>query len=152
MGTYRQAKRSDFGWICDLSEDLYARYNDEFFPHDRVHFRAFLNQAIADRRYFKIGEHGWMMAIEGHGNHHSPIRAVSQIYYHSNITGVKAVHELRDFHRDFREWVEKKGFHIAVTSSTLHNQSVFQRVLEKDGWTPVASGRLVWPTRHHPSR
>ena len=76
----------------------------------------------------------WMAAIEGSDQHHSSTKALSQIYYHTSLTGVKAVKALWRFHDHLMSYARRNKYEIVITSSSLPNKEGFNRALELRGW------------------
>jgi hypothetical protein len=93
---------------------------------------------------------GWMAANEGTHQQHSYIKGMTQSYYHSSLSGVKAVKALIAFHEDLYKFAEKCRLHIVITSSVLPNKETFNRILTKNGWH-VSGDRLVRRTCHYPT-
>ncbi len=138
-----------------MSSSLYFNEADEDFPADeqscRAAFEFYLRQP-----YFKVMEVdgevvGWLMASNGAGNYHSTVKALSQLYYHTTLSGVKAVRALITFHEHLFAWAEQHKYEIVVTSSVIAaSQDVFRRVLEKAGWSDCGR-HLTRRTRWHRS-
>jgi len=152
----RPLRRSDFPALLELSMGLFSQHNDADFPIKESELYATLNGFLANRQsYFRgLFEEGrlvaWMLSVPGHGHPHSSITGMSQLYFHSRLSGVAGAHALVDMHEDFFNHVERKQMHIAVTSSVLPNSEVFVRILSRAGWKSVGHGRLTRKTRWHP--
>lgn len=148
----RGVRRTDFPALRRISQGLFERYNDPDFPvSDASCAQAF--EAFANMRYFRVMELegevvGWMVAHEGAGMHHSDVRALTQLYYHSELTGIRAARALVEFHEHLFQYAERLGYEVAVTSSILPSSEVFSRLLERAGWRR-GSRFLTRRTRHH---
>jgi len=155
MVSVRPLRRHNFKALTKLSMDLFSRHNEAGFPITDASISAMLNSFLANSQGYFRGLFddeelvGWMYCMNGHSNHHSAVTGMSQVYYHSSLTGMKAVRGLLLIHEDFFKFAEKRGIEIAVTSSSLPNSDVFVRILQKGGWTPVGNGRLTRATKHH---
>lgn len=152
----RRLRRSDFGAVIALSVPLFGQYNDEAFPLNRASCLAMLNGFLSTpKSYFKglfIDDKlsAWMYCSPGHHYHHSYINGMSQIYYHSDLTGFSAVRALTKMHEDYFNHAEKMKFQTVSTSSYLENYELFERILEQAGWRVTGPGRLVRLTHYHP--
>jgi len=136
---------------------LFEQHNDPLFPVDEAQLPAVFSRFMNRDNYFKgMFEDGvmvgWMLCVPGHGYHHSAVKGMSQLYYHSSLTGIKAARALVAFHQDFFEFAEKRGYEIVVTSSYLPNATVFEKLLSRAGWSGGGEGRLSRPTKFHRSQ
>jgi len=156
MRQIRSLRRHDFKELIKLSTELFSQHNDADFPFTEAGLLQQLNGFLANRQcYFRgLFEEGrlvaWMLSVPGHGHPHSLVTGMSQLYFHSGLSGVAGAHALVDVHEDFFKYVERKQLHVAVTSSVLPNSDVFVRLLSRAGWKPVGHGRLTRVTRWHP--
>jgi len=139
-----------------MSSTLFFDENDEDFPSDEVScrkaFEFYLRQS-----YFKVMEIdgivvGWLLACDGAGNYHSPIKALTQLYYHTTLRGTKAVKALIEFHEHLFNWAEQRRYEIVLTSSVISSSSeTFKRILEKNNWR--WTGRMLTRrTKWHSSK
>jgi hypothetical protein len=136
----RNIRRSDFMAVVKIGMAAHAHHTHPDFPVTDASCLIMLNRFMDYLGYFKVmlieGEIvGWMGAYIGHPYHHSTITGYSQIYYQTNLTGIKAVKGLIEFHDHYFKHVEKHGYQIALSNSYLPNNAVFNRILEKHGWS-----------------
>lgn len=148
----RSVRRSDFAAITRITRDHYEQYGDPLFPITDSSFNQMLHNFMC-LPYFKVMAIdnqivGWFAASSTHGQLHSSVTALSQLYYHTILTGLKAVKALKAFHAHFFSHAERLGLQVAVTSSYLPNSNAFQKVLVKEGWL-LWRTQLRKPTKHH---
>lgn len=151
---FRNARRSDFRAITALSRGLYEKYGDPLFPVTDQSSFAMLERFLK-LPYFKVHEEdgelkGWMAATSGGDQHHSAIRCLSQIYYHTTLNGLKAARTLVAFHDDLLAYADKYKYEAVITTSYLPTRDAFTALLVRAGWT-AHGGRLSQATRHHPA-
>jgi len=138
-----------------MSRGLYEVYGDPLFPVTAESSYNMLSGFMSGMKYFKVMIDdtdklvAWMACSEGHDQHHSSIKAFSQIYYHTNLSSIKAVKALVMFHNHYFEFAQKMGAQVVITSSYLPSKGVFTRVLEKNGWQEYG-GRLRRLTNNYP--
>lgn len=151
--TIRRARRSDLPALSRLSRSLFEKYNDPDFPVTEASCaEAF--ETFARMPYFRVMERGdavvgWLAAGEGAGMFHSSTKALSQLYYHSELSGLSAARALVEFHENLFLFAESRGYEVVVTSSVLPSSETFSRLLERAGWTR-GERRLTRRTRWHP--
>jgi hypothetical protein len=150
----RSMRHSDFHEVIRLSSELFERYTEPDFPVSYTSAYQGLEKLFTSAAYLKVmtenGEVvGWMAAGDGTHQMHSYVRGLTQSYYHTSLTGLKAVKALIAFHDDFYKFAEKARLHIVVTSSILPNKEIVNRILEANGWH-VSGDRLVRRTSHYP--
>jgi hypothetical protein len=148
----RNIRQGDFKEVIDLSREFYLHHGDEDFPLDYNTAYTGLHAMRSSGGYLRVMEInnrvvGWFSAKRGTHQPHSNVKGCLQIYYHSSLRGVSAVKALIAFHDDFFNYVEKIGYEVAITSSSLPNREVFERVLLQHGWLRAKDRLLRW-TRH----
>jgi hypothetical protein len=148
-------RKNDFPKVIQLSSELYEKYAEPDFPVSYTSAYQGLDKLFTNAIYLRVmtenGEVvGWMAAGNGTHQMHSYIRGITQSYYHTSLTGFKAVKALIAFHEDFHKFADKNKFEVAITSSILPTKEIFTKILEKNGWH-VSGSRLIRKTSHYPS-
>jgi hypothetical protein len=148
-------RKSDFHEIVRLSAELYEQYAESDFPTSYASVYQGLDKLFMSAPYLRVMTEnsdivGWFAAGNGTHQQLSYIKGMTQAYYHTSLTGIKAVKALIAFHDDFYKFAEQNGFQVVITSSALPTKQVFNRILERNGWH-VSGDRLVRKTSHYPA-
>lgn len=125
----------------EICVDMYLKYNDySFLPADRSVAIAKMVLAARRQKFFKIvTDNSRIVAAilaDISGNHHSDTKFLSQQYYASELTGVKAFRAIKLTHDALFQQAELlKCDFAASTGSHMDESHVFAKILEKQGWT-----------------
>lgn len=76
----------------------------------------------------------WVAAHGSHDQHHSLVKGITVVYYHSMLSGIKAVKALNFVHEAVFAYAEKHMYEIVITSSYLPTREAFNKILAKAGW------------------
>jgi len=119
--------------------DLYLSISPDV-PVDRAYTIRFMTEAAKRQQFFRLirlGEElvGWFLAKEI-GLGHTQAKTFQQMYYMTNLTGVRAVKAVILAHEAIEDRACELGMEI-VASTASHNDPAFvlTRILEKQGWT-----------------
>ena len=78
---------------------------------------------------------GWILGISS-ALEHIPQRIVTQRYYASDCTGIKAFRVLKMLHEELLQYAHKVRAHYCTSSSSHFDEKfAFSKMLEKCGWT-----------------
>lgn len=131
----------------NISIPYLEEYNNRLFYWDRESLKSLFKKFQRDpSTYFVVVEDesekvvGWFAGAPGHYSHHSPVKAMSQLYYHCNLQGLSGLRALRLVHEGFFTFAEKREFEMVISSSVLPNSYNFIRCLQSIGWTEVGPG------------
>ena len=155
MISLRRLRRSDFSYVKALAFKGLSANPLHGFDFDEFTIAKIFDRFYRTRDAFFVGLEedgrlvGWFSAVPGHGVMHSETKAMSQVYYQCELEGFKGIAALRQVHESFFNYTEAKKYELAITSSILSSQKVFNRILVRDGWTPSTGELLVKPTRFH---
>jgi len=120
--------------------ELYIRLNDEtFIPADKErsetrileHLKegAFLRVAVVDNQI-----RAWLLARKVQHDH-TEEAALQQLYYGSDLSGIKAVRAITLLHDEMvQEAINKRIPRVISSGSHMDDSDVFTRVLERHGW------------------
>jgi len=143
----RNVRRKDQEKILEISRPYLAAYGDDFFPTDEMHLRRTFTQLLSNMPYFRLVTLdgipvAWLAARESSPHPYSPVRCLTQTFFHSCVEGLLSVRVLQVAHDDLLEYAASERFAVVYSSSFLDNKDVFYRVLQKAGWTITPLGAL----------
>jgi len=135
--------------------DMYLMLNDPvFMPTLRLQcIRAFYNH-ISSGAYVRCLKEdnrivAWLLARTGVSDFTGK-KILQQIFYASDLTGVKAVSAVKYLHKDLMGYAERiKVYQIISNGSHMDSSNVFVRILGKMGWK-VRGYSAVWYSSHDP--
>jgi hypothetical protein len=123
-----------------LSYDLYKHIDDNFVKFNEDHawhnlFNAWKSQQCLIGVYKDNVLSGWLLALVSTPFLHSKEKVLSQVYYHTSLTGRDAVQAVYGVHRAMLAHAAHHRIPWVKSSSYLDSNNTFLRILEKDGWT-----------------
>jgi hypothetical protein len=124
----------------EVCVDLYIDLNDEsFIPSNRNVSLNSLNTFKNSGAFFRVLEDNgkivaWILAVKMKSPHTGEV-SLQQVYYGSNLKGIKSVRAVQILHTALVSEAQKRKIcRVISTGSHMDSENVFTRILEKMGW------------------